>query len=365
MNRFTLYGMLVLLWVSASTDGYAQRRPYFTLFQQEHFFGPVPGARSEAMAKTDVAVGGTVTSVWYNPAGVGTIADWEADLSTSGPFYVLRESDYYFAGFAKRIHPKIVAALSVNQLAIGPTSFQIDIAGQDYPVDEPTVTDFMATVAAEPLKGLHVGVNAHLFGMKNFNDVPADRTFYLDAGALYRFELANGAHLQAGASIVNLNYAKLRLTSPTGDTASNVFPVIGRAGVSYAQDFTVNIPGAGSQSLGLLVTTEFQDLFNSEFRSAFRLGGEAVLAEVLALRLGFFTLSEDDAGFSGNRARVNDFTYGFGIQVPVHRISDGKLPIDAMLDYYSLESPPVIFSGSRQPNKRGFGLRIVAHLPSN
>ncbi|GAB4419695.1 MAG: hypothetical protein OHK0039_32410 [Bacteroidia bacterium] len=343
----------------------AQRRPYFVLFQQEHFFGPVPSPRSEAMASADVAIGGAATSVWYNPAGIGTVADWSADLTTAGPFYVLRASDYAFAGFARRLHPKLTAALSLNRLAVGPTSFQIDIDGQDFEMDAPTVNDLIATVAATPLPGLHLGVNAHFFTFRPFDDVRASRTFYADAGALYVRRLPDRSELRLGASLVNFTYADLTLRSPIGTEASNVFPVIGRAGVAYERSLALSVPGAGSQPLRMLLTAEYQDLLNSPYRTTLRFGSEWVLAEVLALRLGFFTQSANDFGIANNRSRVNDATYGFGIHIPVSRISGGKWPVHAQLDYYALESPPQIFSGSRQPNKRGFGLRIVADLPSH
>ncbi len=364
MSRCISGGMLCLILVAGLSSLQAQRRPYFPFFQQEHFFGPVPSPRTESMGRSEVAVGGTVTTSWHNPAGIGTIADWELDLSTAAPFYALRESDYYYAGVAKRLHPKLVTALSLNRLAIGPTSFTLNVDGQNYPVNEPYVNDLVATVAAELLPGLHLGVNAHLFTFKAFDEVAAARSFYVDAGALYALKLSGGGEVRVGASVVNLNYAELLLESPAGTSSSNVFPVIGRAGIAYEQGFDIEVPGAGTQSLRVLLSSEYQDLFNSPIRSAFRLGGEAVLADLLALRLGFFTQSEDDFGFANNRDRINAFTYGFGLKVPVDRLSGGKFPVSAHLDYYAMPSPAVIFSGSRLPNKRGFGLRVVALLPS-
>lgn len=340
----------------------AQRRDYFPFFQQEYWFGHLPGARAEAMGRADVAVGNSVTSRFYNPAGIGLIEDWEADLTTSAPYYLARNADFYFAGYAKRLHPKLVAALSVHQLAIGPTGFTVDIAGDDYPLDKPTSATLTATVAAEVVPGLQVGVNANYYRMKFFDDVRAFGSVFLDAGALYSRKLSNDAEIRAGVGVSNATFGEIAFESPTGIEDDNVFPVTARGGVSYLQDFTIEIPGAGRQPLALLLTTEYQNLLNFQYRTAFKVGGELTLAEVLALRLGYYTRDEQDFGVANNRGRVHDFTYGFGFIIPLGRLSEGKLPFALHLDYYSLENPPLVFSAQRGPNKRGFALRLVSDL---
>lgn len=363
MNRYRLF--LAVGWVLLAWPGLAQSNEYYPLFQQEYFFGTLPSARAEAMGRTGVALGGDPSAYYNNAAGIGTIDTWAAEVSTSAPYYVLRESDYYFASFVKRLHPKVVAGLHVHRFGVGPTTFTLDIAGEDFELDKAAITDLAATVAYEPLDGLHLGVNAHFYNWKNFEDVPAFRSFYLDAGALYERPLANGAELRLGASVLNLNGADITMTSPIGTSSSNVFPIIARAGIAYDQRWQVVIPGAGEQSLQLLLTTEYQDVLNGDVRTAFRFGSELTLADVLIVRLGLFTRSEDDLGFQNNRDRISDVTYGFGLLIPVEKMSDGRWPVQLRLDYYSLESPPAVFSGTRLPNKRGVGIRVISSLSAN
>ena len=71
------------------------------------FSVPLPNVRSEAMGHTNVASGNAVSSLFINPATLGRINDLEINVSTSAPYYVLRESDFYFLGAAYRFHPKV------------------------------------------------------------------------------------------------------------------------------------------------------------------------------------------------------------------------------------------------------------------
>ena len=362
-----LLRFFTLVWaLGLALPAFAQLggRPYFPFFQQEFFFGNLPSPRAEAMGRTGVALPGSPTSYLYNPAGIGTVEDWSAELSTSGPFYLLGASDYYFAGFVKRLHPKLVAGLNLHRFAVGPTTFSVDIAGQDFALQSPATNDLAATVAVEPVTGLHLGLNAHLFHWHLFDDSPDARSLYLDFGALYTRELASGDRLTAGLGVVNITGDEITFESPIGTSSSNVFPIIARVGLTYQTDMVVSIPGAGEQPLALLFTTEYQDLLNNEFRTAFRLGSEATLADVLAVRLGVYTRSEDARGVSNNRGRVTDITYGFGFILPLERLSDGRIPARLALDFCALEPPPLIVQGTRLPNRRSFGLRLVSDLPT-
>ena len=332
-------------------------------FQQEYFFGNLPSARTEAMGRADVAVGATANSLYFNPAGLGGIQTQEVALSTSGPFYVLKESDFYFASYAKRIHPKLVTAVSFNQLAIGPTTFTTDINGEDYEIDNPRSTNLALSAAAEPIPGLHIGLNANLFGLKYFDDAKNTKSFMLDAGALYRLTLVDENEkqqlFQAGISVTNITGSDIKLISPTGDEASNVLPILARVGIAYIAKTQISLPGAGEGPLALTLTAEYQNVLNNEYRTGLFFGSEAVIWDVLALRLGYFNSSQDDFGVANNRDRLRDLTYGFGFQIPLNELAQDGIPFDLHFDYVSLKHAPTIYSGSRTPNLRTFSFRLV------
>ena len=132
---------------------------YTSGFQQEYFYGNLPSAKTEAMGKTDAAIGGSVASTFFNSAGLGGIEKQEAYVSTSAPFYILKNSNYWYAGYARRIIPQIVAAFSVNNFAIGETTFDINIGDERYPVTKGLTSNYALSVAGTPLKGLYIGLN--------------------------------------------------------------------------------------------------------------------------------------------------------------------------------------------------------------
>jgi hypothetical protein len=346
-----------------------QSREYNPNFQLEYFFGNHPNPRTEALGRADVAVGGAVSSTFYNPAGIGLLAAWEVDLSTSAPFYLERQANFYYAGYAHRFHPKLAAALSVNQVASGPIpGFGVSVAGVQYAVDEPVSTNLGLTLAATPIPNLHLGLNANLYRMKFFDEVNAAWAPHVDVGALYRLPLTDQSHLQFGASLTNVLFSSITFQSPIGTESSSHFPVTGRLGLTYQGEGTMNLPGAQPQPIQLLVTLQGQELLNAAERRGIYAGTEVLLARVVALRLGAY--SEKWVGEPGGmgrdpRPRIADITYGFGIIVPLSQLSKGKLPFSLRLDYCSLEQAPFAFSTERFPNRRSLGLRLVADLPSN
>jgi len=340
---------------------------YNERFQQEYFYGNLPSAKIEAMGRGDAAVGGSVASLFFNSAGLGGIKDQEVFLSTSAPFYVLKNSNYYFAGYARRIIPKLVTAFSINTMAVGETTFETTINGEDYPLDKPKTTNYALSVAGTPLKNLYVGLNFNIFRLKYFDDVSPSVTVHFDLGALYKLELTDqpkfNHHLQFGLSVNNFTASKITLESPKGDQATSALPVIGRFAAAYFWRTQITLPVAGSGPLDLTLTTQYQNTFNTEFRNSFIVGIESVVWNVLAVRLGFFTQSVDAEGIPNNKDNITDLTYGFGAIVPLHELTDGKVPFHINLDYCSLKQPPYTESGTRIPNMRTFTLRLVWDVP--
>ncbi|MEO1437524.1 MAG: hypothetical protein AAFV80_18420, partial [Bacteroidota bacterium] len=160
--------------------GTAAQAQYFDFFQQEFFFGWLPSARSEAMGQADVAVGGNVATLFRNPAGIGLIERAEANFSTSGPFFALENSNYYFAGGAWRFHPRFVGALSFNAITVGRSNFQVNIGGDRIPTDKPISSNLTFSLAGEAINNLQIGINANFFRWKYNADISATNAFYLD-----------------------------------------------------------------------------------------------------------------------------------------------------------------------------------------
>ncbi|HEY9114533.1 MAG TPA: hypothetical protein VIN10_07510 [Bacteroidales bacterium] len=348
---------------------------YTSGFQQEYFYGNLPSAKVEAMGMADAAIGGSVASLFFNSAGLGGIEDQEIMLSTSAPFYILKNSNYFFSGYARRVIPRIVAAVSVNNFFIGETTFDVNIGDDRYPVTKGNSSNLALSVAGTPVKGLYLGLNFNFFRWRLFEDVSGSMVFNMDFGALYKLELKDikkfNQHLQFGASVNNFTASKISWEAPDGNQATNKLPIIGRFAAAYFLGTDINIPKAGEGSLDFTFTTEYQNTFNSDYYSTFSLGLETVLYKVLAVRLGYFTQSHDNLGNEVNKSRIADFTYGFGAIVPLNSLTNEKVPLSLHFDYLSLKPPSVRnddytkASVGRVPNMRTFTLRVVWVINEN
>lgn len=356
MKHFLLISMLF-----APLLGWSQ---YSSGFQQEYFFGRLPSARTEAMGRAGVAAGEGTGNLFLNPATLGLTENYDAVFSTSGPFYVLRESDYFFLAASHRFSEKIVGAFSINDFAIGPTTFDIDFGRERFPLDLSHSLNVAVSGAAELLPGLHAGLNLNLYRWTYIDEVKATYNGHIDVGLLYTKALAAEAgrsrELRLGLSVANTTFSEITFYSPENDTATQAFPAILRVGAAYQSTREINYPGIGRGPLAFTATAEYQNVLNYDYLTAFRFGTEVIFYDVLALRLGGFTRSEDDGGLPEYNFSVSrDITYGFGFRFPLEQITKGKVPCTMWLDYTSLESAPTSNIGGRLPNFRTFTFRFI------
>lgn len=370
---------VLIVWTSHIFAQYNNR------FQQEYFYGNLPSAKAEAMGMADAAIGGSVASMFFNSASLGGIENQEVFLSTSAPYYVLRNSNYTYAGYARRINSKLVAAFSLHNFDVNKTTFNVDIGSIDYPVTKGLTSNYALSIAGTPIEGLYFGLNLNFFRWKLFNNVNASGTFHIDGGAQYKLVLPEQEnikhHAQFGMSINNFTKSKITIKAPdSNNTISELdnistkaaltaiqnnnqstteLPMIGRYAAAYFIERDLVIPKAGTGSLDFTFTVEYQNTFNSDFYNTFSLGMESVLWKVLAFRLGYFTQSLDDGGQSVNYSRLNDITYGFGTIIPLNHLTNDKYPFRIHLDYVALNPPPHSGHGRRIANMRTFTLRAV------
>lgn len=332
-------------------------------FQQEYFFGRLPNAQMEGMGRAHVAIGGSVASSFFNPAGIGLIQNQEATFSFSAPFYVLFNSDHVYLGGARRINDKMVGGISFNRFAVGPTSFDVTINGVRHPLDLSSSNNIALTYAIEPIEGLHLGANVNTFMWKYIEEVPTAAAFHIDLGALYRHTLSesesSASHVQLGASLTNTTFGGISFASPLGDEDFTDFPSVLRVGAAYSTRGPVDIDFLGLKSLQFTGTLEYQNVLNSLYRSGIRIGTETILWDVLAVRLGYFSHSINDFGNAGNKDVLRDFTFGFGWQLPLQQLTNGELPFNLYVDYAAMKQPPFTFSGTRLNNMRTFSFRLV------
>ncbi|WNJ19129.1 hypothetical protein [Pontibacter sp. G13] len=336
---------------------------YISGFQQEYFYGNLPSAKVEAMGMADVAVGGSVASIFFNSAGLSSIEEQEAYISTSAPFYVLENSRYLFLGYARRINPWLVTSLSINRFSIGATSFGVNLNGNNYLVTKGVTTNYALSAAASPIDNLSVGLNVNIFRWNIFEDISASHALHLDVGAQYKIELPDIGtiihHAQLGVSLNNFTSNSITWSVPNEIEGSNELPFIGRFGAAYFVKIPVELPKIGEGSIDVTATTEYAPTFNSDEFNTFSIGTEAMLYQMLAVRLGWFNQTIDDFNNSLNLSSIQDFTYGFGLVVPVNKLTKDKFPMLVHIDYTNLQQPPQTTLVRSIPNLSTFSIRAV------
>ncbi|MBI1307729.1 MAG: hypothetical protein GC181_14090 [Bacteroidetes bacterium] len=346
-------GSLMLLSALANAQ-------YYEHFQNEYFFGNQNCAKTEAMGYADVAIGGGVYSMYQNPAGISLIKNQEAYISRSRPYYLLTNARYTFAGFAKRINPKMVLAATFHQFNVGATHFVVDINGTDWDIDRPTTNNAAVTFAYQPIKNLHVGINVNYFYWKLFNNIPAGTVFQHDLGALYVLPLnkEKKQRLQFAASVTNITKVSLTYMDPNRRKAVSEFPEVFRAGLSWFSGHQIHLPKTEPISADINVTVQHQDVLNNNYLTQNSLGAECIFASAFCFRMGLRSLTVNDEGISTNLSKVNDLTIGMGLIIPLNEKTGGKIPGKLYIDYAALKQPPHNTSFRRLDNMHVLSLRF-------
>ena len=346
MNKPILF--LTTLVVLCPVTGFTQNKRYNDNFQQEYFFGNVPSARTEAMAKTDVAIGGAVSSSFFNPAGTGLIKKSAAQLSYSKPYYALTRSRYYYAGYAMK-WKKFTFGLTYHRYEARAAGWTIDVGYKEYRVNNPITVNSTVNVVYEPIENLYVGLNYNTYFWTIFDDVGTDIASHADVGLLYIHKLTDNEHrsrLQFGASVNNFTTATITYHSPDDTYSTSPFPVVARGGLAWMSRREMKIPGSLLQ-VDVTASAQYQTLFNNSYREGINIGTEAEINDVFAFRLGYWTYNLNDNGFTTNKSRVRDITYGFGVLIPCKER-------EFRIDYAAMKAPAHSTRGTRLPNFHTF-----------
>ncbi|MEL6591817.1 MAG: hypothetical protein AAFQ68_17115, partial [Bacteroidota bacterium] len=223
MKQLTiLLGLLLPLLLSAQVGR------LYTSGQEEYFvLGHLPDMRAEAMGRAQVALGGDILQNYSNPASLGGIEYRSLALSSSGPFYLLRESDYGYLGFAQRLdNLPLVVGVSARTFFIGPSSFDATIDGERYELDLARTTNATFSAAYEVLPGLSVGLNANLYRLRLFRDAKAGHMPHFDLGLRYVKALPEGQNLSLGLSVNNFLFGRIAYHAPNGDQDAFNMPAV-------------------------------------------------------------------------------------------------------------------------------------------
>ncbi|MBN2857749.1 MAG: hypothetical protein JXN63_05045 [Candidatus Delongbacteria bacterium] len=306
----------------------------------ELFYFNQPGARSEAMGKGGVVTPDGVFSVFSNPSLIPRFEKFCVSASKSSPLGTLDDAEYSFIGAGGSLSGKLGLALTMNELSYGEDIgfFSADSsAGADF---EPYITNYSLAFAFRPNRLLSMGFAGNIYELNRFDGTgeKKESVFSLDLGI---------------NTIVNMSKnSSLRQKSSIGVALKNVYsqkigedelPSILSAGIEYAAIPMIRNPF--SSNIWLLIFTlngEYQNSINDD-HSRFSGGLEALISETVAVRCGYYRDDFGDYDFS-------EFTYGFGLSLPLYRLEEIELPFNVSLSYTSLPYPEITKDPAYDPD---------------
>ncbi|TBN03904.1 hypothetical protein EYD45_07730 [Hyunsoonleella flava] len=362
------------------------------------FYGQPSSARATGMGLTTITLDG-VENVFYNPATIGLTKEKvnvHLNYALGSPVY--KGSQYPFLGISYRINDKlIVSASNLNWWDEKNSPWTTIIGGFEESVERRSQSVYLLTGNYEIIPGLNFGVSGNYLVSRSLDDNVTNSEFILSVGAIYTKEvdfiksdnLSNQRLVFAGSLVNalmknrieqtyldNLNYRDLPIHLSFGAAYKTTLAI--RPDFTEGKGFFSGAP----KTLDLAIHLQYRDVLpgpketiqniNHENNTAFGIGAEAWFMNLLALRLGYYnetrpTGDKPDGGFWAT-GRKKGLTWGFGVNLPVNRLTNGKLPFNSEVnfvtsrildDYADNFTPPSYFTDRTFLFSVGINLKFV------
>lgn len=319
-------------------------------YNLEFFFGRQPSARSEAMGQALVASYDGGFTLFYNPAGIILNQKLTASFSYASPYYLLTNANYNFLGFTYNIG---------NWGTIGISRFHFSFGENIYAasVDDPfifsrsitpTTTFITVSYAKEIFTNLAIGLNFNFYS-ENLLDT---KSYPVDIGLLkiipIKREQENKQRLYFGVSIKNAFGSKINYSSQILMPGSSFkfsfeesLPIILRIGTSYELFLLKHHYLPNLYMFGVMFQIEYEDVLNDKYRTGIKFGSELSFFEIFYFRSGYYSFKVGPGSVNGKK-RLTDFTYGFGIRLPVDDFLKKRFPLAISFDLTSLKQPSYV-----------------------
>lgn len=339
--------IIILLSFVLSHSIFAQQ---YNDFAWEIFFGRLPSSKTEAMGKILTLNFDPYFVSQSNPANLVTTKGVAVFYTYSSPLYELNDANYHYAGVSYN-NPTLGAfALNVLWFNYGIT-FNITSPTSPEVIGtfEPGMELYTLSYSNEISDWFSFGVNANLFVDNLGEDQSFTGTFF-ELGLSRNFNLIKDSQLKDDLTIgTQLKNIFNQSFSAIDEAQSDAFPQIFRIGVSNLFEYTDTEVFEKAYLFGFTIGLEYQDLLNSDKRTAYKAGGELSFIDIIFLRGGYYNESKIDYGFNSTDM-LEEFTYGFGLKLDFNRHFTEDFPLVLLFDFVSLEQPSYITDFSSWDN---------------
>jgi len=303
-------------------------------FAREIFFGRLPSAKTEAMGRILTLNFNPYFVSQSNPANLVSTKGVAVFYSNSSPFYGYNDATYNYAGISYNNTKYGAIAFNFLLFNSGPTVF---IPAWGVPFTNTFKEKrylYTLTYSYEIKDWFSFGINANLFVADFGTDQTYSDTFF-ELGFSRDFRLIQDSQiiddLTIGTQLKNIfNQSFSAIDQAQGDA----FPQIFRIGVSNIFEYSDTDVFEKAYLFGFTIGFEYQDLLNSDKRTAYKAGGEFSFIDIIFLRGGYY----NETTFSSEE-ELNEFTYGFGLKLDFDKYITNNFPLILLFDFVSLEQP--------------------------
>ena len=345
--------VLLLFILSGSTFSQTYRD-----FAREIFFGHLPSAKTEAMGRILSLNFDPFFVSQSNPANLVQVNGVSIFYANSSPYYALDNASYNYAGFS--YHHPVAGAFAFNFLKF---NYGIPIIGEEaIGSDDPAIDLYTLTYSNEIKDWIVFGINANLFVYNlnksytsTFFDVGLSRDFKVVQNSQINDKITVGSQLK---NIFNQSFSSI------DEAQADVFPMIFQIGLSNTVQYTDTDVYEKDYFFGFTLGLEYQDLFNSDYRTAYKVGGEISLLDIIFMRGGYYHETTIDYGFNST-GQLEEFTYGAGLKLDFNSLFTDDFPLVINFDYVSLKQPTYITNYDDWDNFTTYSLIANYRLDSN
>jgi len=332
--------VLILLLIISAAQAYDRTERAMV------YFGRQSSARSEAMGRGMVAVADGVFSATQNPALITAIEGVEAVYSHSSPYYMLEETTYDNFGIGFTLDNVVTGVFKTRLLAENGEYTMTNEDGMEIGTfSGPKLRDYNFALAGkyQILEKTEISAGLNCGYVWDEYDGEGQTISYnkltLDLGLNIGQQLSDDAKINLAASLSNITKTVYEEVNAIGYPDWELPQVI-RVGIS-AEMITDQPENSYSNLLFLktILTCQYQDVLNDKVRDGFSFGSEFQFMEILNLRAGYYKERIDQPNDSNNKEWFKEFTYGVGLNLPIAKQTNHRIPLNISIDLTKLPQP--------------------------
>lgn len=308
------------------------------------FFGRQPSAKTESMGRIVALDYDNNFLSQSNPASLISSKGISVFYSQSSNYYMAEDLIHYFSGISYNAGKLGAFAFNVQLLNWGEVSYTSEFSPEILGTYTSTDELYTLSYSNNVYNWFSVGVNANLLKLFQGPNNSASGSTYFDIGLLRKLNLIDNSAindcLTIGGQIKNVFGQEVEIKDNVGESYYEILPIIFNIGISNKIEYFNKNLWEQSHLIGLTLGFEYQGLFNSEYRTAKKFGGELSVLDVLYFRGGYYyeipTKNDNCLNCLGY---IENTTYGFGVNIDFEKLFKTAYPLTIKIDYINIPQP--------------------------